>query len=51
MSIFEPVFSRAHAAAQVKNACVGLAENIKTASREDKPIKGTFDVDFVDVKL
>ena len=39
MIIFEPVFSRVHTVAQVKNARVGLAENVKRASREDKLIK------------
>ena len=56
MSIFWPVFSRVHAAAQVKNTCVSLAENLKTESREDKLIKGTqidprFDAYFVCVNF
>ena len=40
MSTFEPVFSPVHAAAPVKNARVGLAEDLKTGSTEDKLIKG-----------
>ena len=51
MGIFEQVFSRVHAAAQVKN------ENLTTESREDKLIKGTLmdnprlNVDFVSVNF
>ena len=41
MSIFEAVFSRVHAAAQVKNVRVRLAENLKTENRKDKLIRGT----------
>ena len=41
MSIFQPVFLSVHAAAQVKDARVALAENLKTESREDKLMKGT----------
>ena len=41
MSIFDPVFSRVHAVAKVENARVGLADNVKTASRVGKLIKGT----------
>ena len=37
--IFEPVFSPVQAAAQVKNARVGLIENLKTASIKDKWMK------------
>ena len=41
MSIFEAVFSRVHAAAQVKNVRVRLAENLKIENRKDKLIRGT----------
>ena len=37
--IFEPAFSPIYAATQVKNACVGLIENLTTASIEDELIK------------
>ena len=41
MSIFETVSSRVHAAAQIKNVRVRLAENLKTENIKGKLIRGT----------
>ena len=35
MSIFKQVFLHVHAAAQVKNGCIGLTKSLKAAIRKD----------------